>query len=98
MLAATRSSGACSGFQPRAARYEIPYKGIYKVHQRVAKDFRAGRVLLAGDAAHLNNPLGAFGLNGGMHDASTARRSSARSAAARPTERSSTSTCASAAR
>jgi 3-(3-hydroxy-phenyl)propionate hydroxylase len=27
-----------------------------------------GRVLLAGDAAHLNNPIGAFGLNGGIHD------------------------------
>jgi 3-(3-hydroxy-phenyl)propionate hydroxylase len=56
-------------FQPRAGRYPIKYKGIYKVHQRVAKDFRAGRVLLAGDAAHLNNPIGAFGLNGGIHDA-----------------------------
>jgi 3-(3-hydroxy-phenyl)propionate hydroxylase len=35
----------------------------------VALQFRAGRVLLAGDAAHVNNPLGAFGLNGGIHDA-----------------------------
>jgi 3-(3-hydroxy-phenyl)propionate hydroxylase len=35
----------------------------------VAKDFRCGRVLLAGDAAHLNNPLGGFGLNSGIHDA-----------------------------
>jgi 3-(3-hydroxy-phenyl)propionate hydroxylase len=56
-------------FQPRTGSYPITYKGIYKVHQRVAKDFRAGRVLLAGDAAHLNNPIGAFGLNGGIHDA-----------------------------
>jgi 3-(3-hydroxy-phenyl)propionate hydroxylase len=56
-------------FQPRAGRYPIKYKGIYRVHQRVAKDFRVGRVLLAGDAAHLNNPIGAFGLNGGIHDA-----------------------------
>jgi len=39
------------------------------VHQRVAKDFRAGRVLIAGDAAHLNNPMGGFGLNSGIHDA-----------------------------
>jgi 3-(3-hydroxy-phenyl)propionate hydroxylase len=53
--------------QPR--RYEVPHKGIYRVHQRVAKDWRVGRILLAGDAAHLNNPLGAFGLNGGLHDA-----------------------------
>ena len=55
-------------FLPRKARYPIKYKSLYKVHQRVAKDFRAGRVLLAGDAAHLNNPMGAFGLNGGIHD------------------------------
>jgi 3-(3-hydroxy-phenyl)propionate hydroxylase len=56
-------------FQPRSSSYPIKYKSIYKVHQRVAKDFRVGRVLLAGDAAHLNNPIGAFGLNGGIHDA-----------------------------
>jgi 3-(3-hydroxy-phenyl)propionate hydroxylase len=57
------------GFLPKAGRYAIEYKSIYKVHQRVASDFRVGRVLLAGDAAHLNNPIGAFGLNGGIHDA-----------------------------
>jgi 3-(3-hydroxy-phenyl)propionate hydroxylase len=56
-------------FHPRPGAYPIKYKSIYKVHQRVAKDFRVGRVLLAGDAAHLNNPMGAFGLNGGIHDA-----------------------------
>jgi 3-(3-hydroxy-phenyl)propionate hydroxylase len=56
-------------FVPRPQSYEVPHKGIYRVHQRVAKDWRAGRILLAGDAAHLNNPLGAFGLNGGLHDA-----------------------------
>jgi 3-(3-hydroxy-phenyl)propionate hydroxylase len=39
------------------------------VHQRVAERYRAGRVFLAGDAAHLNNPLGGMGLNGGLHDA-----------------------------
>jgi 3-(3-hydroxy-phenyl)propionate hydroxylase len=56
-------------FMPRVERYEVPYKGIYRVHQRVAKEWRMGRIVLAGDAAHLNNPLGAFGLNGGLHDA-----------------------------
>jgi 3-(3-hydroxy-phenyl)propionate hydroxylase len=56
-------------FVPRPGRYEVPHKGIYRVHQRVAKSWRAGRIVLAGDAAHLNNPLGAFGLNGGLHDA-----------------------------
>lgn len=57
------------GFQQKRGRYRIQYKSLYKVHQRVAAEFRAGRVLLAGDAAHLNNPIGAFGLNGGIHDA-----------------------------
>ena len=56
-------------FARRAGRYEVLQKGIYRVHQRVAKEWRAGRLILAGDAAHLNNPLGAFGLNGGLHDA-----------------------------
>jgi len=55
-------------FLPRKERYQIKYKSIYRVHQRVAKEFRLGRMLLAGDAAHLNNPMGAFGLNGGIHD------------------------------
>jgi 3-(3-hydroxy-phenyl)propionate hydroxylase len=44
------------------------HRTIYRVHQRVAKDYRIGRVLLAGDAAHLNNPLGGFGMNSGIHD------------------------------
>jgi len=39
------------------------------VHQRVAKNFRHGRIVLAGDAAHINNPLGGMGMNGGIQDA-----------------------------
>ena len=35
----------------------------------MAETFRKGRVLLAGDSAHLNNPIGGMGLNGGIHDA-----------------------------
>ena len=42
---------------------------VYKVHQRVAETFRQGRVLLLGDAAHINNPAGGLGLNSGIHDA-----------------------------
>jgi 3-(3-hydroxy-phenyl)propionate hydroxylase len=56
-------------FIARRVPYEIRNKSIYRVHQRVCKTFRSGRVLLAGDAAHVNNPLGAFGLNSGIHDA-----------------------------
>jgi 3-(3-hydroxy-phenyl)propionate hydroxylase len=44
------------------------HRTIYRVHQRVATTYRGGRVLLAGDAAHLNNPLGGFGMNSGVHD------------------------------
>jgi len=44
------------------------HRTVYRVHQRVAGRFHHGRVLLAGDAAHLNNPLGGFGMNSGIHD------------------------------
>jgi 3-(3-hydroxy-phenyl)propionate hydroxylase len=57
------------GFHPRDQRYTVGHRTLYRVHQRIAPDFRAGRVLLAGDAAHLNNPLGGMGLNSGIHDA-----------------------------
>src|SRR5688572_18418583 len=53
---------------PRPEPYEVLVKGIYRVHQRVARAYRKGTVFLAGDAAHLNNPLGGMGLNGGLHD------------------------------
>src|SRR3954470_19751324 len=56
-------------FVARSVPYEVRYKSTYRVHQRVCKTFRSGRVLLAGDAAHINNPIGAFGLNSGIHDA-----------------------------
>jgi 3-(3-hydroxy-phenyl)propionate hydroxylase len=39
------------------------------VSQRVASTFRLGRILLAGDSAHVNNPIGGMGMNGGIHDA-----------------------------
>jgi 3-(3-hydroxy-phenyl)propionate hydroxylase len=55
-------------FAPQPLPYTLRYNSFYRVHQRVAKEFRVGRVLLAGDAAHSNNPLGAFGLNSGIHD------------------------------
>ncbi len=48
--------------------YEIRHRTLYSVHQRVAQAYRRGRCFLAGDAAHLNNPLGGMGMNGGIHD------------------------------
>ncbi|HZQ72603.1 MAG TPA: NAD(P)/FAD-dependent oxidoreductase [Burkholderiales bacterium] len=47
----------------------VVHRNLYRVHQRVAKSFRKGRVFLAGDAAHINNPVGGLGLNCGIHDA-----------------------------
>ena len=56
-------------FFPRDEDYEIAYANVYTVSQCVAKSFNKGRALLAGDSAHLNNPIGGMGLNGGIHDA-----------------------------
>jgi 3-(3-hydroxy-phenyl)propionate hydroxylase len=53
----------------KTGQYETVHRTVYRVHQRVARRFRNGRVLLAGDAAHLNNPIGGFGLNSGLQDA-----------------------------
>jgi 3-(3-hydroxy-phenyl)propionate hydroxylase len=52
-----------------SGQYPLVHQSIYSVHQRVAVALRKHRVLLAGDAAHVNNPLGGFGLNSGIHDA-----------------------------
>jgi len=54
---------------PRGGDYRTVHRTLYKVHQRVAARFGLGRVFLAGDAAHINNPLGGMGMNGGVHDA-----------------------------
>jgi 3-(3-hydroxy-phenyl)propionate hydroxylase len=54
---------------PSIDRYEIVHTTLYRVHQRVAQTFRKGRAFLIGDAAHINNPLGGMGMNGGIHDA-----------------------------
>jgi 3-(3-hydroxy-phenyl)propionate hydroxylase len=54
---------------PLDRRYRLVHRNLYKVHQRVAAQFRSGRVFLAGDAAHVNNPIGGLGLNFGIHDA-----------------------------
>ena len=69
LLSPARIEDALQRLVPKSAAYEVRYKSTYRVHQRVAASFRSGRVLLAGDAAHLNNPLGGFGLNSGIHDA-----------------------------
>ncbi|MBM3529003.1 MAG: FAD-dependent monooxygenase [Alphaproteobacteria bacterium] len=55
-------------FLPKDSPYDIVHRNLYNVHQRVAASFRKGRVFLAGDSAHVNNPLGGLGLNFGIHD------------------------------
>jgi len=56
-------------FHPNPQPYEIVLYDSYVVHQRVAATFRMGRIILTGDAAHLNSPIGAMGMNSGIHDA-----------------------------
>ncbi len=48
---------------------ETKHRTIYRVHQRVVSRFAVGRTCLVGDAAHLNSPMGGFGMNSGIHDA-----------------------------
>ena len=55
-------------FFPKSERYEIMHRNCWRVHQKVAADFRHGRVVLAGDAAHVNSPQGGMGMNSGIHD------------------------------
>ncbi|MEV4217924.1 FAD-dependent monooxygenase [Nonomuraea sp. NPDC049725] len=52
--------------------YELLWQSTYRFHARVASRMRAGRVLLAGDCAHLVAPFGARGLNSGVPDAENA--------------------------
>ena len=48
--------------------FNVIQHSLYNVHQRVASTFSQNRVLLAGDSAHMNNPLGGMGMNSGVHD------------------------------
>jgi 3-(3-hydroxy-phenyl)propionate hydroxylase len=67
-LAPERIERRLQKFFPKSGRYDVEYVNVYGVHQRVAATFRKGRILLAGDAAHVNNPIGGMGMNGGIHD------------------------------
>ncbi len=49
--------------------YDIGHRTLYNVHQRVSEIYYNGRIVLAGDSCHINNPLGGMGMNGGLHDA-----------------------------
>ena len=56
-------------FLPTDKPFDIVASNLYIVHQRVAQKFRTGRAILAGDSAHVNSPIGAMGMNSGVHDA-----------------------------
>ncbi len=68
-LADDRIQAQLHDIYPSEEPFDIVDKRPYRVHQRIVADYRAGRVLLAGDAAHLNSPSGGMGMNGGIHDA-----------------------------
>jgi 3-(3-hydroxy-phenyl)propionate hydroxylase len=68
-LNADAVEGRLQKFFPKLGRYPVVHRNLYNVHQRVAASFGKGRVFLAGDCAHVNNPLGGLGLNFGIHDA-----------------------------
>ena len=55
-------------FLPGDEDYELVQTSPYKMHQRSAETYRTGRVLLAGDAAHVTNPTGGLGLTSGLFD------------------------------
>lgn len=58
-----------TNFLQTELNYEIKAVSTYHVHQRITETFRLGRTILAGDAAHINNPTGGMGMNSGIHDA-----------------------------
>jgi len=69
VLTPAESERVMQAFRPKPTPYVFAHKSTYRVHQRVVDTFRNGRVLLAGDAAHINNPMGALGMNSGIQDA-----------------------------
>jgi 2-polyprenyl-6-methoxyphenol hydroxylase-like FAD-dependent oxidoreductase len=50
---------------------EVVWGSRFRVHHRIADNFRHGRILLAGDAAHVHSPAGGQGMNLGIEDAVT---------------------------
>ena len=48
--------------------HEIVWSSRFRVHHRLADRYRAGRILLAGDAAHVHSPAGGQGMNTGIQD------------------------------
>lgn len=69
MMDPARIEARLQAVAPNPSGYELRHRTAYRVHERVADTYAMGRCFLAGDAAHINNPLGGMGMNGGVHDA-----------------------------
>lgn len=69
MMSAPRLEERMQSVVPNPAGYTVVHRTGYRVHERVVDEYVHGRAFLAGDAAHINNPLGGMGMNGGIHDA-----------------------------
>ena len=69
MLDETRVRSWIHSREPADATLEIARKVVYAFHARVAERWKSGRVLLAGDAAHLTPPFAGQGMNSGVRDA-----------------------------
>jgi len=69
LLSKENCQRALQRFLAKDTAYEIRGARLFTIHQRVASTFRKGRAILAGDAAHVNSPIGGMGLNSGIHDA-----------------------------
>ena len=69
LLADEKKNRVFGGLLGDGASVETGHRTIYRVHQRVATRFMHDRVAIIGDAAHLNHPIGGFGMNSGIHDA-----------------------------
>jgi 2-polyprenyl-6-methoxyphenol hydroxylase-like FAD-dependent oxidoreductase len=63
-----RLPGAYESILPGQGSYELERASPYRMHQRSAQQYRVGRVVLAGDAAHVTNPTGGLGLTSGLFD------------------------------
>ncbi len=55
--------------RPACAVGAAEWTSTFRIHRRLAERFRSGRILLAGDAAHIHSPVGGQGLNTGVGDA-----------------------------
>ena len=69
MLAPDAIDERLQALAPSPSGYGIREIRAYKIHKRIVPNYRVGRLMLAGDAAHLNAPTGGMGMNGGVHDA-----------------------------